>query len=266
MSKYLLIIGFLMLLSSCYLGGVDAKDLHDAKKAYTDRLAQKSLIFMSLETMFPDPKVRNLAKAASRGQVRKINELAAQGIDVNSRGAQNATPLFLAMGNIKGFKRLLELGASPNQIFGDGSSIMYWVAIHSDVRFLKLALEYEGNPNLVAGSLKETPIFSMMGPDNKNKIPIIIQAGADMNYQRSNGETPIMVAAGLGQFDTVLYLLEQGADYKIRNVYNQNTLMDVIAFRRTTMDPKNNLTKWMNKVIDWLEKKGQTIPVSRPTS
>jgi len=68
-----------------------------------------------------------------------------------------------------------------------------------------------------------------------------------------------MAAAGLGQFDLVYELLERGADYTIQNK-NGDDLLDFIVFRAKTMDPKNELTRWMEKVIEWLRKRGVYLP------
>ena len=231
-----------------------------SEKAANERASQQLVAHMSLETMFPDPQSRALAKAAGKGQIRKLNALVEQGVDVNTRGAGNATPLFWALRNIKGFERLLQLGANPDVVFNDGGSVMHWAVGKPNTAFLVSALRHGGNPDLVGTIRQETPLFAAMGPDNKNKLSVLLAAGADMNFQAKNGETPMMVAAGLGQFDTVFALLELGADYQLKNSYNDGTLMDEIAFSRRTIDPKSDGGRWMEKVIDWLAKRGVEIP------
>ena len=237
------------------------KEMDKAEQESNERARQNVVAFMSLETMFPDPQVRALAKAAGDGDAARIDELVDAGVDVNARGTRNATPLMWALRDVDGFRRLLELGADPNVIYDNGGTIMHWAVEHREDIILRLALSFGGDPNLVDPLLKQTPLFEAMGPDYRSKIPILLDAGADMNFQSMNGSTPMMIAAGQGQFDIVYDFLQRGADYRIRNYYTNGTLMDDIAFSRRTMDPKNDLTRWMEKVIAWLADHGEEIPV-----
>jgi len=256
---YLTIIGFGLFVTACNAQNVSWKDMDSAEKAFNERQTKELVAFMSLETMFPDEHVRALAKAAGKGRIKKIDKLVAQGVNVNSRGARNATPLFWAMQNLKGFKKLLELGADPNVVFDDGGNIIVWAVTSKDKRFLELALEYGGNPNLISGQFNETPLFEAAGPHGKSKAVILLDAGANIDAQNLSGDTTLMVAAGLGQFDLVYELLERGADFNIQDERGDK-LIDVIVFRQRTMDPKNDLTRWMEKVIEWLNERDVYLP------
>jgi len=115
--------------------------------------AQKLAIFMPFDSMFEnDSGLMALAKAAGKGQLKRIDRLVSEGQNVNARGTRNITALFWAMrrSNIKGFEHLLQLGADPNVVFDDGSSVIHWAVLQqvSD-QFLVLALKHGGNPNLV---------------------------------------------------------------------------------------------------------------------
>ena len=159
---------------------MDGNDLHkdlgemleqmgDAEKAYKQRLPQINIFYMSVETMFPDPQVRALAVAAGDGDIEEIDRLVQQGVDVNARGKQSATPLFWALRtwNLNGFTRLLELGADPNLSFQpDGeipsseATVMHLAMRPPITAFLKAALRHGGNPNLVGGTASgDAPSF-----------------------------------------------------------------------------------------------------------
>lgn len=268
MNKFILLVIFIFSLLACAAesqGDQVIKDLmrqmDESEKKANEKASKELVAFMSLETMFPDPQVQALAKAAGKGNLRKIEELVKQGVDVNARGTSNATPLFWAMHNIKGFEKLLELGADPNVVFDDGGTVMHWAVQHKDDEFLKAALKHGGNPNLKAGSMGETPLFDAVGYETKKKADLLLDAGADINAQNNHGATPILGAATLGQFDLVYKMLNRGADYSIENK-NGYDLARMIAFRRRTMDPNNELTQWMHKVIAWLNERGVEIPES----
>ena len=241
---------------------IDWKGMEEAEKERNERVRKELLAYMSLETMFPDESVRALAKAAAKGRVRTVEELINSGVDVNSSGTQGATPLFWAMSNYNGFKKLLELGADPNVIYGDGGTVMHWAVLVEDNRILEAALEHSGNPNLVAkGSMfEDTPIFQAVSQaalgGGVEKIGILLDARANINAQDKFGWTPLMRAASHVGSDLVIYLLERGADYKIKNNAGR-TLANLIAEKAGRLIPEAELERL--KVVEWLESRGVTV-------
>src|SRR5262245_9531972 len=187
--------------------------LEKAQHAAEARQRETVVELMSLETMFPDERVRELARAAGRGDLSRIDELVAEGVDVNARGTSNAVPLYRALRSYRGFVHLLELGADPNVVFDDNGSIMETTVLMRDDRFLAAALEHGGDPNFGAGTTFGSLLHSATDWDTKDRIPMLLEAGADINAQTKNGQTAIMAAAVNGQFDVVYDLLERGADY-----------------------------------------------------
>lgn len=269
--KFIFLASLALFALGCKANNIDFEGMKSSEKSFNERQSKEVVAMMSLETMFPDRQVRSLAKAAGKGKISKIDELVKQGVDVNARGAQNATPLFWAIRNnsIKGFKRLLELGADPNVIFGD-SSVMHWAAKHQDVAFLKAALQHGGNPNLVTGQLNETPLFAAIGiseSSDMEAISLLLDAGADINARTESrvfdksmgGNTPAMQATGLGRFDIVYELLKRGADYNIKND-NGYDLADRVATKKNAFVPGSDSAKWLNKVIVWLSGHGVEVP------
>ncbi len=228
----------------------DWKGMEEAEKAWNERARKEFIAFMSLETMFPDESVRALAKAAGKGRIQTVEELVNSGVDVNSSGTKGATPLFWSMSNYKGFKNLLELGADPNVIYGNGGAVMHWAVKMKDNRFLEAALEHGGNPNIVAkGMFEDTPIFRALS-QGIEKVEILLDAGANIDARNKFGTTPVMTVAGRGDFDLVYYLLERGADYKIKNNAGW-TLANRVADVAGRLIPKAELERL--KVVEWLE-------------
>ena len=234
-----------------------------------------NVLWMTLEELFSDPQLRSLGRAVRRGQISEIERLLAQGVDVNATGSCNATVLALAFINIDAFKRLLELGANPNAQYetsGRSTSIMHEIILdrHLEDEFLKLALEHGGDPNLLVGADRESSLFKAMRPlplheNIKSKAFILLDAGADMNIQAASGETPMMLAAHLYQYELVHEQLERGADYNIR-AKDGKTLLDHIAYNRRFMAPTLEIDQWREKVINWLKVRGVEIPEWKDTS
>jgi ankyrin repeat protein len=238
------------------------KSLESAEHAYQERVGQQAVAYMSLETMFPDSRARALAKAAGNGKLAEVDRLVAEGVDVNSRGTQNATPLFWSMRNLSGFERLLELGADPNILFGDGSTVMHWAARADDPAFIEAALQHGGDPNLVARSSKETPLASAIGmvksEANDEVIDALLDAGANIDALNDNGDTPAMTAAGFARFDLVYKLLMRGASYSIRNKSGK-TLVDRVAGFRGGLEPGSEWAAWYDRVVAWLNEQGVEV-------
>jgi ankyrin repeat protein len=244
--------------------GIDFAGMESAQRKFDEQQRKQVVAFMSLDTMFPDPSVRALAKASGKGDVKKIDQLVAQGVNVNSRGTQNATPLYWAQRNYEGFKRLLELGADPNVVFGDGGSVMHSAVGYKDERILKVALQFGGNPNLVSGSgSHDTPLFraipNRLSPSDMDAINILLQAGADINAKDIFGNTPVLRAASLGRFDLVYELLQRGADYTIKGKTGRDLVSQILS-KRKLMDPKHELYAWMEKVVAWLHTRNVDVP------
>jgi ankyrin repeat protein len=241
------------------------RDMDSAEKRYNEELSRTALNFMSLETMFPDSQVRALAKAAGDGNIRRIEQLVKEGVSVNARGTQGATPLFWAKRNHKGFKRLLELGADPNVVYEDGNSVMHAAAGLRDRRILRAALEHGGNPNLRAprDAMAATPIFDAMLP-GVDMVDILLQHGADINARKRFDSTPVLSAAKIGDYEMVYHLLERGADYSLKDA-NGSDLASLVATDVGRIRPGTKWAKRHEKVIAWLKAKGVEIPASPPT-
>ena len=213
-----------------------------------------------LEYFYQDKRVIALAKAAARGRVDDVEKLVASGVDVNTIGKDGMTPLLwvLKEKNKKGFLCLLKYGADPNIPTKIGESVMSFSAMIDDSDYLRMVLKYGGDPNLVnpVNKVNPTPIFRAIGQFNRNNVRALIDAGADLNYQDSSGETPLIFSAELNQWDIVYDLLTTGADYSIKD----NTGYTIVySIENNNIDTENELYKWRQKVISFLRKRGVTV-------
>lgn len=223
-----------------------------------------------LQEYFPDPRVRALVRAVEKEDVKEIDRLVTQGINVNARGKDGMTPLIWAIYHLKkaSYRALLEHGADPNlQIQSGrhaGGSVMQAAAGLSDSFYLKLALEHGGNPNLVNpySSYKRTPLFSAIDPFNphvKENVDMLIKSGANLNTD-FNGVTPLMSAVASGRYDIVYLLLQAGADFHLE----QKSLVAYIQIRND--DPNNIMTTvWKKKVIEFLNAHGVEVHIKPHT-
>lgn len=214
---------------------------------------------MDIETMFPSLKLRELAKAAGKGNISRINELIDEGVDVNSRGTENATALFWSMKNEKGFNHLLARGADPNVVFGDGGSVMHWVARKRDCGMLMSALQHAGNPNLKAGMFGGSPAFETITAGKNDGVPlclkVLLSNNSDIEFRDDNDKTLVLLATDLARFDIALYLLDKGADPRVEDVKGRGMRSILNSYKGAFKKGSVTETNWI-KLKDKLDEIG----------
>jgi uncharacterized protein len=184
---------------------------------------------MTSEELFHNPKVLSMAKAAESGDVASIERLLNEGVDVNSLGRGNATVLSRALRakSKPAYQFLLEHGANPNVLDSHGIGVINLAALEPDPYWLEQALRNGGNANAVSigNPLGEvTPLFFAIDKSRINNVRILIEHGADLDFQDSVGNTPVYYAAERQRYDIVLILLEAGADVRLKNKFGHGVV------------------------------------------
>jgi ankyrin repeat protein len=229
----------MLLVSGCSIGAVDSSDV--------------PIDAMTPAQIFTNPGLRQLATAAQDGDVRRIDRILRRGVNVNGKGKYGITPIFSAFQarNKAGFKALLERGADPNLIF-DGYSLLNEIAGYSSTYFMKLALEYGANPNLVQPRLGEIPLYVAVSPYGKQNVPLLIKAGAVLDRSDSEGETPLMNAALSNQYDIVYMLLKASANFRSKNKWGHD-LRWYVDLSTHNMNKSSHMWETLQKVITFLK-------------
>lgn len=216
----------------------------------------KLLAYMDIEEVFEEPNALALAKSASKGSVKEIEKLIAKGVDVNTRGKINGTPLFFALQSKQGFSALIKHGADPNILFDDGGTVLHWAAQMKDCDFLDIAIQGGGNPDLKAGYAKASPIFKTINMDIESGIPncfkVLIKNGCDINFTDSYGISVILTAASFARYDMVLELLKAGANYNKKDNYG-NDIFKIIKKHEHSFKKGSKSEIYKQKVLDWLK-------------
>ncbi len=213
----------------------------------------------TVEYWFGNPSALKLSNAAANGEGEEI-------IDLNEKtnsnyldyqGKKGITPLIWSLlnNNKKDYMTLLSLGADPNIQMNDGKSVMYYSLYQTNSFYLREALNHGGNPNLInkKNKLEPTPIFTAIMLLDFEKINLLIDAGADVDFLAANNYTPLLSAADLNRWDIVLTLLKHGANYRIKDDSGKTILFNI---EHNSIDKNNMLYKWRSKVIDFLNARG----------
>lgn len=233
--------------------------LHDPLRA-VEKMAGKRAKFrfvarMNLSDAFSDANVEALAKAASKGNVDRISQLIAQGVDVNHQGMLGVTPLYWGLRNYKGFCALLEKGANPNVMFDDGSSVLVWAATMRDKRFLKTVLQHGGNPDFGEGEgVSRTPMHAAVEKNDLEAVDILLGAGANINVtdKFGDGGTPILSAIYRGNYKLARKLLDR-VDSFTEN--QKNKLLAGMKLCKKNMIPGHPKERELSALIEIVSKK-----------
>lgn len=188
---------------------------------------------------FDDKDVVKLCKAIERNDLEEIRKLIAEGVNLNSLGKGNMTPLLWAYPDRKfeRFRLLVEAGADPNVVpvsdFGVGGRDMHAVPGvyfgYLDIRFIKgisinqlvcnardnryffSVMKNGGDPNQTTAGCKSSPIVLVleMHRDGPEKLKTLLENGAKVNPK---GGSPLIEAINRESFWAVKQLAEAGAD------------------------------------------------------
>lgn len=124
------------------------------------------------------------------------------------------TPLIYAIeqNNLAAFRLMLENGAEPNHRISSGGSAMTFSVVNDDPTYLHVLIEFGGDVNFFHDGRKRNVIFDTLSPNKFEHLKVLVHSGAKVNVRDGVRQTPLMVAANLNQYKTVLFLLENGAD------------------------------------------------------
>ncbi|GGQ01497.1 hypothetical protein GCM10009410_38830 [Shewanella ulleungensis] len=203
--------------------------------------AQKPNLLLNLEELNFSTTDRKLATAAGSGNIKSINVAIKQGANVNSIGTNGLPILFwpLRQQNFVGFESLLQKGGNPNYSWETGLSIVELTSGLKEKEFLKTVLKNNGNPNHINPVSKKSPLIVATINDLQENISLLLDAGANIDYQDSTGESALFYAINLGQYDTAIFLLKEGADPKLKDIWG-NTAGHSLNVRLDTPDIGQN--------------------------
>lgn len=148
----------------------------------------------------------NIIDAAKKGDLNLVKKLVAEGEDVNMKGPDNETPLYVASlnGRVEVIYFLCKNGANINE----------------------------------KGPHGNTPLCAAVIAFRGYIVPVQILVGydADITLQNNNGKTPLFIACDKGFFDIVKYFLE-----KLTNKFrDENRKINRVALTQDVDIPRND--------------------------
>jgi ankyrin repeat protein len=192
---------------------------------------------------FNDPASIELCHAIEADDIDHMEQLIAEGVDVNRVGKGGMTALMWAMPDhrLKRFECLLRHGADPNvslksdfaavrhplfldperrkEIIRDhgcrpGDSVMI-LACSAPIEYLRLVLEHGGDPDLADPQTNAVPLDVAVErwalTDSDDRVALLLDHGADARLVGRESH-PVFSAMSYGNYRTTVRLLCAGAD------------------------------------------------------
>jgi len=129
---------------------------------------------------------------------------------------KNATPLVRELSdvvfdkNLDGVKKIIQKGVEVNGLDEVGNTALCSAAFGGNLEIVRILLESKADPNLCSDGERTPPLWSAVSGEIAK---ILIDYGANVNFQDSNGKTDLMItASGWGRLEKFKVLLEAGAD------------------------------------------------------
>ena len=219
---------------------------------------------------FYDGQALELARAIVEDDTAKIQVAIRSGADPNYCGREGVTPLIFAyaVGKKKAMVTLLENRANPNQritaphappTMRDQTAVTI-IAGSRDNEYLEILLDHGGDVN--AKDSDHRPILIEMvsvEPSNYEGMKMLIERGADMNATDSAGHSLLMNLALFSDFEHVYYMLQRGADFRLKDIGGFDISSDVFN-TKINKEKFPDLYEWQRKCQEFLLAHGMKDP------
>jgi hypothetical protein len=171
-------------------------------------------------TFFRSGPMRDIAEAILRNDASAVAALAPT-VDLNRSGVSDMTLLGLAIRQLRStpdqhevLRTLLAAGADPNRAaqYELPLAVAIQVSGKAGIRPAQLLLDAGANPNLTS-SYGEPVFYAATGVSAAPEVlSLLIDRGADVNAENSQGRTALISAANTRNWKAALLLLRRGAD------------------------------------------------------
>ncbi|KAJ8774994.1 hypothetical protein K2173_019998 [Erythroxylum novogranatense] len=137
-------------------------------------------------------KWKPLQTLALSGQIRLMDKLLVNGLDIDSVDKDGLTALHKAIIGKKEavISHLLRKGASPYVKDRDGASLLHYAVQAGAIQTVKLLIKYKVDVN-VADNEGWTPLHIAVQSRNRDIVKVLLVNGADKTRRTMHGNTPL---------------------------------------------------------------------------
>lgn len=176
-----------------------------------------------------------LAVAARSGDLSLLSLLLSRGANANGEGEDGDTALIAAAaaGHLKVVKALIGAGANPKHQSSHGHSPVIAAAENGHlkvVEYLRPLCAPKDRQRLAAmTAVRSQPadpkqveqLVKAAWEGDLGQLKLLIEQGVPVDVRSAEGQTPLMLAANNDHVELVAYLLEQGSDPQLTDVYHE---------------------------------------------
>lgn len=171
-----------------------------------------------IEDHFQGPELA-LARAAAIGDASAVRRLVAGGADPNAISPKGM-PLLLwpiREGSEAGVGALIEAGAQPDIRDGHGSTALIWAVRSDQPAIARRLLAHGADPDARDTSGRPALVAAYLA-GSWDSVVALVDAGAALDAGTPPGSynTLLATAAGFGDFERAMWLIERGADPTLR--------------------------------------------------
>ena len=169
----------------------------------------------------------DILSATHSGNLIRVQELIASGVNVNAARDDGKTPLLIASykGHTEIANFLLAAGANVNAALNsDSGKTPLFFAVwrgHTEIVNALIAAGANVNAALITG---DTPLFIASENGNIEIVNALLAAGANVNAARDTGETPLFIASENGNIEIVNALIATGVDINMPSWQGKSVL------------------------------------------
>ena len=172
---------------------------------------------------FADPRVPMLLKAIDQRDHATFERLVGGGVDLSAEGEGGVTAMRWAIvtGNRWAFERLVEF--RPDLATEGRFPVAVFLA-EFDADWLRLCLKHGvlRDAELKKGSEPTRLVFAAISTGNVASLQLLLETGVDLTVKNPLGNTPLVEAGLVWNWEMVYHLLEAGADPTVK--YDANAI------------------------------------------
>jgi len=231
-----------------------------------------------------------LFDAVQKNKVEEIEMLVKDGAEINQTTKPGNTPLMIAaaLGHTEAVVWLLNNGADwtmkneektaldwvkgKASSKGAGDAINAWIEAPNErmreaveagnVPVVETFLRNGADPNGATEDTGQTPL-SIAAQNNRIKsMEVLVRAGAKINQTTKPGNTPLMIAAASGHTEAVVWLLNNGADWRLKN--EEKTALDWVKGKASSKGAGDAINAWIEALNERMREaaaKGEEVKV-----
>ena len=120
---------------------------------------------------------------------------------------------------------------------------------NNDIKTIKEYFDNDGDPNIIDFNKNNLLTYACKTPDiiDFDIIKLLIDNGVDVNYDKNNRNTPLILCSYYNKIDECKLLIDAGADMWFEDMFNHNSLYFIFKHKN------DELLQWLkeNYYSDW---------------